>query len=909
MQGAVMKPVKNQSEKKPKSCGKLFLVDGNSFCYRAYYAIRALSNSKGEPTNALYGFITMLKKLLNETDPEYVAICFDRKEPTFRHQRFADYKKHRKPMPEDLVSQIEPIKEFCRLSGLAVFEMPGFEADDIIGTLAVEGEKYGCEVFIVTGDKDALQLVTDRIKVLNPHKDNFIGDREAVKKRFDGLGPEQVVDVMAIMGDSSDGIPGVPGIGEKGALKLINQFGSVENLIKNVEKVSSKSQREMIKANLELLNMSKELAQIDLKVPIHMDFEKMKYTDGDEAALMEFYKRYEFRGFIKDMPAAANNEEKERCYETIISEKDFQAFLEKLKKASAFAFDTETTSEDPMKAHLVGMSFSWDALCGHYIPLSSGKHKGQGLAVDKVLAAVKPVLEDEKIAKYGQHMKYDWIVMKRHGVEVKGVTFDTMIASYLINPIKLNHNLDDISMEYLNIRKVATSELLGTGKSQITMDEVPVEQVANYACEDADCVYRLSKIFQDKLKEHGLGDLFNKVEIPLALVLAKMEMNGVCLDTDFLKNLSDKSGRELERLTKEICKEAGEEFNINSPKQLGDILFTKMRLPIIKRTKTGYSTDVSVLEKLALTYELPKKILEFREQSKLKSTYLDALPSMINPETGLVHTSYNQTTTVTGRLSSSDPNLQNIPIKTETGRLVRKGFVPRGKNRKIFSADYSQIELRILAHLCGDKNLVKAFDEDRDIHKFTATLLYDVKEADVTYEMRNVAKTINFSIIYGKTAFGLSQDLAISVSEADGFIQNYFVRYKTVKDYLESQKELARKQGYLLTILGRRSYFPDINSKNGQIRQFAERAAINAPIQGSAADLIKLAMIAIQDELEAKKFESLMIMQVHDELVFDTPNAEVDKLTAMVREKMEGAYKMRVPLQADVFVGDSWYKN
>lgn len=901
-----MKPSKtNTNVKTPK----LFLVDGNSFLYRAYYAIPSLSNSKGEPTNALYGFIVMLKKLLTENTPEYAAICFDRKEPTFRHDRFADYKKHRKPMPEDLVVQIAPIKEYCRLAKLACFELAGYEADDILGTLACEGAKKDFDVFIITGDKDAMQLVNDKIKVLNPHKENFIGDRDAVKKRFDGLGPEKVVDIMALMGDSSDNIPGVPGIGEKTALKLIHQFGSVENLIKNVAKVTSNSQRTLLKDNAELLALSKDLATIDTRVPIKWDFETMHVETADEAALAEFYKRYEFRGLLKELAPTGKSEEKERCYETVATEKDFKKFLESLKTVKAFSFDTETTSEDPMRAHLVGMSFAWDPFCAHYIPIAYDRHEGKGLPIQQVLDALRPFLENAKVKKYGQHVKYDWIVMKRHGIVIQNFEFDTMIASYLINPAKRNHNLDDITFEYLNVRKVATAELIGSGKKEITMDAVPVETISNYACEDADCVFRLATIFREKLKEDGLESLFHDVEMPLALVLAKIEMNGVCLDTDYLKVLSEKSGHELEKLTKEICEEAGEEFNINSPKQLGDILFTKLRLPVIKSTKTGFSTDVSVLEKLAETYELPKKILEFREQSKLKSTYLDALPAMINPETGLVHTSYNQTVTVTGRLSSSDPNLQNIPIKNETGRLIRKAFIPRKKGRKIFSADYSQIELRILAHLCGDENLVKAFADDRDVHKYTATLLYGVKEADVTREMRNVAKTINFSIIYGKTAFGLSKDLSLSVSEADGFIQNYFTRYKAVKDYLESQKELARKQGYLLTLLGRRSYFPDINSKNGQIRQFAERAAINAPIQGSAADLIKLAMISIQKALEDQKMESLMIMQVHDELVFDTPEAETEKLSKLVRKEMEGAYKMRVPLVADVHLGESWYKN
>ena len=565
-----------------------------------------------------------------------------------------------------------------------------------------------------------------------------------------------------------------------------------------------------------------------------------------------------------------------------------------------------------MRAHLVGMSFSWKPMCATYLPVASGQHAASGLPLAKVLTSLKPILENPKQKKIGQNIKYDWIVLKRAGLDMQGIAFDTMIASYLINPLKLNHNLDDISLEYLSVKKITTASLIGAGKKQITMAEVPLEKIAAYAAEDADCVWRLAPILKKKLEEQGLVKLFEEMEIPLAGVLAKVEMNGVNLDLKFLKELSENAAEDLEKLTQAIYREAGEEFNINSTKQLAEILFVKMKLPVIKRTKTGYSTDVSVLEKLALSYELPKMLLEYREKSKLKSTYLDALPEMIHPQTGLIHTSYHQTTTSTGRLSSSDPNLQNIPIKTDAGRIIRKAFVPRpdGKKKcKILSADYSQVELRILAHLSGDKNLTTAFKEDRDIHSFTATLLYGVSEKDVTREMRYVAKTINFSIIYGKTAFGLSQDLNVSISEADTFIENYFKRYSTVKDYLESQKAKARKEGLLTTLLGRRSYFPEINSKNMQIRQFAERAAVNAPIQGSAADLIKLAMIKIQKRLEQEELASLMIMQVHDELVFDIPADEEKRVTALVREEMEGAYPLAVPLKVDLFIGDSWFKN
>ncbi|HLD49935.1 MAG TPA: DNA polymerase I, partial [bacterium] len=862
----------------PPALGKVLLIDGNAFCYRAYYAIPSLSNSAGEPTNALYGFITMIRKLLAETSPEYAAVCFDRKEPTFRHDRFKEYKAHRKPMPEDLISQIEPIKEYCRLSGFALFEKAGYEADDILGTLAVSAEKEGHDVLIATGDKDAMQLVTDRIKIIFAHKENLIFDTAAVRRRFDGLGPGKVVDLMALMGDSSDNIPGVRGIGEKTAIKLIQEFGSLERLLEHVGRVKSKSQQALLREHAEMAKESKYLAAIDTRVPVEVNWDQIRVRQPNEASLAEFFKRYEFRTLLKELSVGSSMEEGKREYRTVLREKEFEKLLQELKNAPVFSFDTETTSPDPTRAKLVGLSFSWAPFKAVYVAVSGFFSGGESeLSLEKIIAGLRPLLEDPDKKKVGQNIKYDWIVMKEHGVTLRGIVFDTMIASYLVNPLKLNHNLDDISFEYLGVKKITTASLLGSGKKQITMAEVSLEKIAEYAAEDADCVFRLVPILKKKLEEYGLEELFKKMELPLLEVLAKMEMNGVRLDLKFLKELSDNAGKDLERLSSGIIEEAGFEFNINSTKQLAEVLFEKMKLPVIKRTKTGYSTDVSVLEKLAQTYEFPKKLLEYREKTKLKSTYLDALPEMVNSRTELVHTSYNQTTTATGRLSSSDPNLQNIPVRTETGRLVRKAFIPRGPKRKILGADYSQIELRILAHLSGDKNLTQAFHEDRDIHRFTATLLYGVKEADVTRPMRDLAKLVNFSVIYGKTAFGLSQELKISVSEADSFIQSYFKRYAQVNEYIEFLKEQARKNGFLTTIFGRRSFFPDINSRNVQIRQFAERAAVNAPIQGSAADLIKVAMITIQQRIEAEKLNGLMIMQVHDELVFDVAEEETEK--------------------------------
>ena len=903
--------MKRQASKKPQG-GKLFLVDGNSFCYRAFYAIPNLTNSKGEPTNAIYGFVTMMRKLVEEQRPEYLAVCFDRKEPTFRHEKYKEYKAHRKPMPEELVSQIEPIKEFCRLSRMALFETEGFEADDVIGTLAVEGAEKGFEVFIVTGDKDAFQLVNDRVKIFQPHKDNLVYDAEKVKERFSGLGPEKIVDILALMGDASDNIPGVPGIGEKTAIKLIQEFGSVKELVQNLGKLSSEKQQQKIKENLKDLEMSQMLATIDTQVPLQMDWEAIRLAEPDAEGLIQFFKKYEFRALLKEATPTGEVRQGKRDYRIVQTDAEFENFLEKLKKMNNFSFDTETTSVDPMQAHLVGMSFSWEPFTAYYVPVSSSEHAGKGRELKKTLSALKPVLEDQKIYKYGQNIKYDAIVLFRNQVDLGGIAFDTMIASYLINPVKRNHNLDDISLEYLNVKKITTESLIGKGAKQISMAEVPLEQIAEYACEDADCVLRLVPILKARLEELQLKELYEKVEMPLSQVLARMEMNGVALDLKLLKTLSDQAGTEIAALVKEIYKEAEGEFNLDSPKQLADVLFIQKKLPTFKKTKTGFSTDASVLEKLALTYELPRKILEYRERAKLKSTYLDALPEMVNRETGCVHTSYHQTTTDTGRLSSSDPNLQNIPVKTETGRLIRKAFIPRKRESgkgKILSADYSQIELRILAHFSQDPHLITAFEEDRDIHTFTATLLYGIPEKEVTREMRSAAKTINFSILYGKTSYGLSQDLKISIQEADQFIKNYFDRYPRVKAFLEAQKEKAKKDGFLTTLLGRRSYFPNLLATNVALRQYAERAAINAPLQGSAADLIKIAMIAIQKRLEEQKSKSLMIMQVHDELVFDVPEEEVAALSGMVKKEMEQAYRLKVPLRADIALGETLYKN
>ncbi|MBI4398778.1 MAG: DNA polymerase I [Candidatus Omnitrophica bacterium] len=887
--------------------GALYLIDGNSLCYRSYYAIRHLSNSKGEATNAIYGVVATVRKIVEEEHPDFIAVCFDRKEPTFRHAKFEDYKVHRKPMPDDLIEQMPKIKEVLEAYRFPIFEKAGYEADDILGTLAVRGATEGLEVFIVTGDKDALQLVTSKVKIYNIQKEGLIYDAKKVAERYSGLKPENMIDLMALMGDASDNIPGVPKVGEKTALELVKEFGSLDHLYNNLSAIKKEAIRKSLEENKKLAYLSRELATIDTQVPIDVKISDLQLKPPDGQKLMELFKRFEFRTLMRDiMPTAqAGTEERRYCRQDTLSE--LKAFVKKLATVKAFAVDTETTSSDPIKASLIGISIAYVEQEACYIPCASSEHAGGGLERGKVLRLLKPILENPNIKKFGQNIKYDYIVFCRHGIQLEGLEFDTMIASYLLHPERARHNLDEISMEHLGVRKIATRELLGTGKKAITMDAVPLERVSEYACEDADCVYRLVNRLRPGLEKDGLVKLFSEVEMPLVEVLARMEMNGVALDSEFLAKLSRRLEKDLLALTGKIYKLSGQEFNINSTKQLAEILFERLKLPVVKKTKTGYSTDVSVLEHLSETHEVPKLLLEYREKTKLKSTYVDALPELVDQE-GLIHTSFNQTVTATGRLSSSEPNLQNIPIRSELGREIRKAFIPRAKSRKIISADYSQIELRLLAHFSEDPNLTQAFQEGLDVHKYTAALLYGVKEENVTRPMRYAAKTVNFSIIYGKTPFGLSKDLGISIGEADLFIQNYFKRYARVKDYLESQKEHARKHGYVKTLLGRRAYFPEINSANATMRQFAERAAINAPLQGSAADLIKQAMIDIDRDLIEQNYQTLMILQVHDELVFDAPGDEVEAISKLIRKRMEQGIRLHVPLEVGLKIGHSWYE-
>ncbi|MCP4108587.1 MAG: DNA polymerase I [Desulfobacteraceae bacterium] len=880
----------------------LYLIDGSSYIHRAYHAIRGLANSKGLPTNAVFGFTKMLVKLINDKKPEYIAMLFDAKGPTFRHEIYDQYKANRPPMPEDMALQIPYIKKVTEGFNIPLIEMQGYEADDLIGTLARIGEQAGFSVIMVTGDKDFFQLVTDKIIIWDPMKEKTT-DTEAIKKTF-GLDPPRILEVMGLSGDTSDNIPGVPGIGQKTALSLIQAFGTMEVLYQQVSNITKKKQKENLVKFKDQAFMSRELARIDTNVPLsNSNPEDLKLKSPDNAKLSRLFKELEFRQLQKDYPVPSDLSKKN--YTAIYDTSAIANLVAHLESSGLFAFDTETTSEDPMKAELVGFSFSINSDQAFYIPCA---HDYLGAPeqpnLDHVLELLKPVLENPAIKKIGQNIKYDWMILNRYGIRLAGIVFDTMLASYLINPSKRAHNLDEIAADFLDHRKIAYKEVAGKDG----FSKVPVENAVTYACEDADITLMAYNCLDPMLKQQaGLSELMENVEMPLIPVLMGMEMRGICVDREKLRDLSKSFEHRLERIEQDIYSIAGEEFNINSTQQLGQILFEKLGLPVQKKTKkkTGYSTDVDVLTSLAPTHELPALILNYRTLAKLKSTYSDALADLINPKTGRIHTSYNQTVTATGRLSSSDPNLQNIPIRTDDGVEIRRAFVPQ-KGWHLISADYSQIELRILAHYSNDKILLESFSEDEDIHTRTAIEVFQVIPSFVTPDLRRQAKTINFSIIYGISAFSLSKDLGVSRRMAQTFIDNYFITYKGVKQLTEQIIEEARQTKQTSTLLGRIRHLQDINSSNRNTRLFAERIAVNTPIQGTAADLIKIAMIKTDAALKEKNLKAGMLLSVHDELVFEAPPDETDIVKSLVKEIMENVWELRVPLKVNAESGRNW---
>jgi DNA polymerase-1 len=874
----------------------LYLIDGNSYVYRAYYAIKGLSNSRGFPTNAIYGFTNMLLKIIREKKPDGLAISFDSPVPTERHRIYEEYKAQRPEAPGELIQQIPHIRRMITAFRIKIFEIPGYESDDILGTIARRAESEGANVFIVTGDKDMLQLVDNRVKIYDPMKDKVL-DEEFIRDKF-GVGPERITEFMALMGDAVDNIPGIKGVGEKTARDLLSEFSSLEDLLNNSDRIKKDKLRTLVTENADIVRLSKKLATLDTSVPVDANVEEFRLQEPDWPSLLSLLREFEFGSMMKLIPSGAA---RKLHYETILTLERAEELISSMQ--NGFAFDTETTSRDPMVAHLVGLSVCSEKEHASYIPVSHS-YEGVPRQINKkdLFGIFVRIFEDEQREKTGHNIKYDIMVLRREGIDVKGPVFDTMIAAYLLNPNKPNHNLEEVSLEYLSYRKKTFMEVL---KKRSSFSEVPLEEAVPYACDDASLSFELKEILSAKLRENSLEKLYFDIEKPLIYVLADMEMAGLKIDLEKISEISKELERELDGITRRIYFLAGCEFNINSPRQLADILFHNLGLQPGKKTKTGFSTGMGVLEDLARTHELPREILNYRSLNKLKTTYIDVLPALINPGTGRIHTSFNQTVTATGRLSSSEPNLQNIPVKGDWGKRIRETFVAE-ENNLLLSADYSQVELRILAHLSNDTGLIEAFRGGLDIHARTASEIFGVPIDRVTADMRRIAKTVNFGVIYGISPFGLSETLGISREEAKEYIDQYFKRHPGVKSYIEQSLEKAREKGYVRTIFGRRRAIPEIRSKNSNTRQQGERLAMNSPIQGTAADIIKIAMINIRKKFTDIGLQARMILQVHDELLFELPVSELEAVKDIVKKEMEGVVALSVPLRVGINYGKNW---
>ncbi|MGF6560399.1 DNA polymerase I [Erwinia aphidicola] len=917
----------------------LILVDGSSYLYRAYHAFPPLTNSAGEPTGAMYGVLNMLRSLLLQYKPSHVAVVFDAKGKTFRDELFEAYKSHRPPMPDDLRAQIEPLHTMVKAMGLPLLAISGVEADDVIGTLALAAEKMGKPVLISTGDKDMAQLVSPNITLINTMNNAILGPDEVEEKY--GIPPSLIIDFLALMGDSSDNIPGVAGVGEKTAQALLQGLGGVKDIYDNLDKVATltfrgaKTMAAKLEQNKEMAFLSYQLATIKTDVELELTCDKLTVEEPAVEELLGLFKHYEFKRWIVDLEegkwlqgnkgnpsakkvAAAESEPAAEettsvlssdGYVTILDDETFTRWLKKLQDSKLFAFDLETDSLDTLSANIIGLSFATAPGEAAYLPVAHDYLDApEQLDRQAVLDRLKPLLEDPKAMKVGQNLKYDRGVLDNYGIQLQGIQFDTMLESYALNSVAGRHDMDSLAARWLSHKTVTFEEIAGKGKNQLTFNQIALEQAAHYAAEDADVTLQLHlKMWPELEKEQGPKNVFEQVEMPLVPVISRIERNGVLIDQNILAAHSQELGARLAELELKAHELAGEPFNLSSPKQLQTILFEKQGIKPTKKTPGGApSTSEEVLAELALDYPLPKVILEHRGLSKLKSTYTDKLPLMINPHSGRVHTSYHQTVTATGRLSSSDPNLQNIPVRNDEGRRIRQAFIaPKGS--RIVAADYSQIELRIMAHLSQDKGLLSAFASEQDIHRATAAEVFGVALDKVSGEQRRSAKAINFGLIYGMSAFGLSRQLNIGAGEAKKYMDLYFERYPGVLQYMESTRELAAEKGYVETLDGRRLYLPDIKASNAMRRKAAERAAINAPMQGTAADIIKRAMIAVDEWLSAQETPQIkMIMQVHDELVFEVEADLVEAASAKIRELMEGSMKLDVPLRVDIGVGDNW---
>ncbi len=915
------------------------LVDGSSYLFRAFHGLPPLTNSKGQDTGAIYGVVNMLKSLIKQYNPTHMAVIFDAKGKTFRDDIYKEYKANRPPMPDELRSQIEPLHAIIKAMGLPVIVEPGVEADDVIGTLAKHATEKGIDTLISTGDKDMAQLVNEHVTLINTMT-NQLMDVEGVNTKF-GIPPELVIDFLALKGDKVDNIPGVPGVGDKSAQALLNGIGGIDDIYKNLDKIAelsfrgSKSMAAKMQEYEEQARLSHTLATISIDLDLDYDVEELMPCQADNEQLRDLFAEFEFKRWHAEVSALlaggdtttavaasedADDSEQDSSsgssvdidkskYETVLDEERFNAWVEKLVNAELFAFDTETTSLNYMDAELVGVSFCIEEGEAAYVPVAHDYPDAPAqLSREFVLDALKPILESDKVIKVGQHIKYDKNVLANYDITLNGIGFDTMLESYVLNSTAQRHDMDSLALAYLGHKTIHFEEIAGKGAKQLTFNQISLEEAGPYAAEDADITLRLHNAIWTKLKDiPELKNLLIDVEVPLACVLSRMEQEGVLIDSQKLRQQSQDLATRIAELEKEVHEEAGEPFNLGSTKQLQQILFEKMSLPIIKKTPKGApSTSEDVLQELALEYPLPKKIMEYRGLTKLKNTYTDKLPKMINHRTGRVHTSYHQAVTATGRLSSTDPNLQNIPIRNEEGRRVRQAFIPREGN-KFVAADYSQIELRIMAHLSGDKGLLDAFAHGKDIHKATASEVFGVPLDEVTTEQRRSAKAINFGLIYGMSAFGLSKQLNIPRNEAQKYMDLYFERYPGVLEYMDSTRESAKEKGYVETVFGRRLYLPDIKASNGARRKGAERAAINAPMQGTAADIIKMAMIKVDDWIRKNASDDVtMMMQVHDELVFEIKEDKVETYVSTITALMESAATLNVPLVVEAGVGDNW---
>ncbi len=883
----------------------IILVDGSSFLYRAYHAMPTLTNSKGVHTGAIYGVVNMLRRLLREVQPDCMAVVFDAKGKTFRDEWYPQYKANRPPMPEDLREQIEPLHAIIQALGIPIIVEPGVEADDVIGTLAAQVETLKRATWIVSGDKDLAQLVNQHVLLYDTMKEEKYGPSE-IEDKF-GVKPAQIVDYLTLVGDTVDNIPGVPKVGPKTAAKWLDMYGDLNAILDSADEIKGQVGNHLRQCR-EQLPLSKKLVTIVRDLDLEVEVDELHIGDPDEQELKNLYQELEFKGWLKELLDREPQSTLAPVYEIVLTESQLNHWIDKLTEAELFAFDTETTSLNYMQAELVGVSFSVEPGVAAYVPLA---HDYEGappqLDREKVLELLKPLLESESPAKLGQNLKYDMNVLANYDVHLKGIEFDTMLESYVLDSTVTRHDMDSLALKYLGHNCIHFEDIAGKGKNQLTFNQIQIEQAGPYAAEDADITLQLHQVLWPKLSQHdALKTVFIDIEIPLVTVLSRMERNGVLLDADKLKQQSKELSQELEQLEQQAFQEAGRTFNLNSPKQIQEILYKELDLPVLAKTPKGQpSTAEPVLQELAQDYLLPELILQYRSLSKLKSTYTDKLPELVSRDTGRVHTSYHQAVASTGRLSSSDPNLQNIPIRTEAGRRIRQAFVaPAGS--QLLAADYSQIELRIMAHLSRDPTLLEAFSLNLDIHRATAAEVFAVDLTDVSDEQRRRAKAINFGLIYGMSAFGLAKQIKVSRAEAQRYIDIYFERYPGVHRYMDETVARAKEEGFVETIFGRRLYLPEINSRNAQRRQYAERTAINAPMQGSAADIIKKAMITSDEIIKKDKYDAKMILQVHDELVFEVKQSALEKMKNNIKDCMEQAVQLDVPLVVNIGMGNNW---